>query len=407
MTPPESSLGLLELEESDAVPLDVIDWGSRQSRQQEAQLNGKAAAPNVSEMFEFKGLTAAQLMSLEIHRRFLIDRLLAESEPVLLAAPKKTLKTSLCVAIGVSLATAKKFLGYFDVPFPVRVGLMTGESGLATIQDTLKRVVGALGHESLTLKNLVICEQVPQFANFQHERALEAFIRNRCLSAIIFDPAYMCFDGTDAGNLFVMGAQLRRVSEICKTAGATPIVVHHTRKNLDSYRPPELNDAAWSGFQEWARQWILISRREAYQPGTGLHRLWLSVGGSAGHGGLWAVDVDEGTLDDDGGRKWAVCVRESDDVRQAEQAEKNAAKKAKWLEIRQEDENKVLSALQRHPEGQTKTALRDACGLHTNRFTAALEELLSRELVEPCNVCKGNRKQPYEGYRLKGETTHE
>ena len=93
------------------------------------------------------------------------------------------------------------------------------------------------------------------------------------------------------------------MSKVCADTGCMMILAHHTRKTkVDPFAPPELEDIAWAGFQEFARQWLLVGRREAYEPGTGNHRLWLSVGGSAGHTALWAVDIDEGTRDTFDGR---------------------------------------------------------------------------------------------------------
>ena len=86
------------------------------------------------------------------------------------------------------------------------------------------------------------------------------------------------------------------------------------------FEPAELEDIAWAGFPEWARQWLLLSRRRKYDPEQGgHHELWLNVGGSAGHSGLWGVNIEEGMRQDEGGRRWNV------DVLKASQARAQAA----------------------------------------------------------------------------------
>lgn len=58
------------------------------------------------------------------------------------------------------------------------------------------------------------------------------------------------------------------ISEIARDTGCTPNIAHHTRKGdrANLFGVPDLEDLSGSGFAEWARQWILLNRREPRKP---------------------------------------------------------------------------------------------------------------------------------------------
>jgi hypothetical protein len=207
------------------------------------------------------------------------------------------------------------------------------------------------------------------------------FIEDNGLELCIIDPAYMCFDGADAGNVFIMGGMLRSIAEVFVAHKATMLLLHHSTKpaGLDG-QPIELTDLSFAGFREFAAQWLLLSRRRRYIPGSGHHELWLSVGGRAGHSGLWGLDVDEGEFQVGGERKWEVRVlphgdvhREEESQRESAKAETRAARATARIDA---DKRCIIKALAKIPSGD----------------------------VVPVEVSKPNRKTPYQAYKLAEST---
>jgi hypothetical protein len=345
---------------------------------------------------------------------------LSAGEPLVIGGPMKCLKTTLLVDLGVSLATAGRFLNDegFRVGRPYRVGLFSGESGRPTLQETLRRVLHAKGTpaDPTGLDGLLWGFTLPRLSSDEHLQKLARVVRREGLEVVALDPLYLCLlagSDVDPRNLFAMGAHLRRVTEVCLGAGATPILSHHfrrTRNGQDPYSPPELDDLVYAGVAENARQWLLLSRRERYQPGSGVHRLWLTVGGSAGQSGEWAVDVEEGGLEDPGGRRWAVSVgpasaplAAAESARARRQAERELQQQVKLGE----DAETALARLDERVKALgrplSKSEWRDSLvGWNSNRFNPVLAVLLEHGFVEEVPFEKataGRGKRTFDGYR--------
>lgn len=222
---------------------------------------------------------------------------------------------------------------------------------------------------------------------------------------------YLCLDvGDDASNIFSMGKQLLPLSKLSADTGVTTKIVHHFKKGSSvTESPPELEDIVYAGFIEWARQWLLLSRRSPYAPDRpGHHELWFAAGGSAGHSMAKALDIDEGSRDDIGGRRWEVTVNSIG-------AAIGAAVDAKEEAKRHREENrieaaivkavdKIRAALAEHPEGLTARRIKEEYGIKPMMIQAAIGRLKAAGEIEECDI-EGANKRTYTGFKLATGTS--
>jgi replicative DNA helicase len=322
--------------------------------------------------------------------RWLVRKLLVRDQPAVVGGPKKCLKTSFLCDLAVAMGTGRSFLGQFEVDRSARIGFLSGESGPHAIKTTARNVCARHGID-LASANVWWGFSLPQLSRHEQLAMLIDQIRQNNLEVVILDPLYLCLLAgnleINASSMYDMGPLLAMVSQACLDAGATPILCHHNIKRPpDPFAIPELEDLAFAGIAEFARQWVLIGRRERFEPGSGLHKLWMNVGGSVGFSSCWSIDVDEGILDDGfDGKKWDVKVSPATEAiaGQKDQAVKKSQERQE-ANRKSEDAKLLLAIDQISRDGDYTSAarVRAITGFSGDKFRQAVERLLVQGLVE-------------------------
>jgi len=355
----------------------------------------------------FRLFTAAQLDSAQYETRYLIPGLLAAGQPGGIFGAFKTLKTSIAADLLISLASGTPFLGRFPVSKPGRVLFLSGESGLPALQSIVRRICRERGLSLESLDNFLLSTDLPRLDRPGDVAALKKLVEKEKPVCVVLDPAYLAMGGDKSRNLFAVGSLLYPLAELCETTGCTVLVVHHCKRSSKPGDPATLDDIAWAGFAEFAGQWLLLSRRRPFDPGTGHHELWLTAGSRAGHHGLWEVDVEEGfepgpTAAAGGGasgsrrRIWQTAVRtvESALVRADErfvEASEDRRLRRRGLTVDRQCQ-RTSEFLAAHPDGCCARTIREALGFSGGRMSRILDRLLEKKEIEKIEWYEDRRK---------------
>lgn len=357
-----------------------------------------------SSLPDFGFISSSDFAKLKFLETFIIESFLKPHQPCIVAGPSKTLKTTFLTELVVSVCSGTDLLGKFKTA-QHRVAFMSAESGQETLQETARRVCASKGIELDQLgQHLFWSFKPPQIREASHILSLRKFIERNRIDVLAIDPAYLSMGlGDDAKNQFVVGEVLSNLTALANDTGVTPILAAHTNKNIETGVELELSHIAYAGFGQWARQWILINRREAYDRSIpGRHRLFISYGGSAGHAGSIALDIEEGDLRD--GRRWEYTVQSTSEAREAERDEREA-KKAERERQRAEAKHetnraKILGAMRRLKVPSTETDIRNAAGLSGAAFKPIFLELQTEQTIEMTGPIKKTNGKEYDAFQI-------
>jgi hypothetical protein len=338
----------------------------------------------------FPFIDHAEFMAGDYRPRWLVPRILVRNQPGVIAGPSKGMKTSTLVDLAVSMATATPFLGTFPVRERVRVALCSGESGQNTLQETAARVQRSRGLTSQAAAGWLKWEfSLPCFTDAVSMSAFAGDVARVEADVLVIDPTYLVMGDVDAKNLFEMGKALTAVQQFLLKArpDLTVLLVHHANRALPVGEPMELQHLAYSGIEQFARQFIFLNRREPYA-NDGEHDIWMRAGGSAGHGGLWAVHISEGIVDEDfSGRRWDVSVKTTGEAKEAVQKDREAERRELKVAERQQNERAVLQAIDAEQAagkpGATANRIADLTTYSRARVGEVLARLERAGAVEP------------------------
>ncbi|MCC9607630.1 AAA family ATPase [Blastopirellula sp. JC732] len=361
----------------------------------------------------FRTLTTEELFAEQKPREWLIANFLTRNEPAVLVGPSKTLKSSLAVDLCAALASGGKFLNHFAAEKPVRVGFASSSQQQQTLSDLTQRW-GEARQAAPNRNNLMWLLTTDDPADPETLGKLRDWITTHELEVVVIDAIRLSSTGKRK-----QAEALRTLAQCCLDNGATPILCVQTRKEM---KPGKLDAAILAGSLDFAQQWLLVNRRQNYAPGSGEHRLWLTLGGYAGQGGEWGVDVDEGRLTDVGqavpaemdrlarraagtacpttttGRRWKTIVHDADALQDEAERWKDAAMDERMR-------SRIRLAMTDLGEAHaTKLRVRENCGMNGTKFARAWDRMVAAGEIEKIV----NEKQfYYPRYRLITPSTDE
>jgi hypothetical protein len=369
--------------------------------EEQARLQALAEGSTSTDAFDFGWKNFDEFMAADHRLTWAIEEMMVLKQPMFVGGPSKSLKTLIGLDAVISLASGTSFLGKYVVPERQRCLVLSGEISEATLKDAMASMCRGRGLCTDTLKDwIIIGSNMPKITNDAHMTSLRQSIERFKADVLMLDPTYLCLmNGTvevTASNYMMMGELLYRFSRVCLDAGCTPMLFTHFKMTTPFAKEPGLEDIAYAGFQQFARQWMLVSRRSTFDPTPAtqwnemVNELWFVSGGSSVPGKRLALDVYEGIRDREfQGYSWRVDVSNVTDAKQhkAGQAmeDKFEADTKKQEAKNRHDENAVLKVIDDYATNHqplTRRKVSEVIGARWDSVAGAVERLLHRNILE-------------------------
>jgi len=213
--------------------------------------------------------------------RWMIEGLWTDKAHGIIGGEPKTLKTTLALAMGMSVASGKPFLGEFDAPSPGPVLFVQEENDPTDMQDTMLKIAasyGLIGGEDATILpspqgsvgSTVVSLRFPDDLPFYlwnnegfdlsqkpYRDALEEQIQIIRPKMVILDPLRELFGGADLDRDNEVRGFLKGLRGLKQKYDTAIVLVHHLKKQKEERAGKRLLGA--TAFHGWVSSGLYFS----------------------------------------------------------------------------------------------------------------------------------------------------
>lgn len=362
---------------------DVSDWFARYERsagelrellESSPQWGGEAEEQTVStDRKRFAVVSARELAEPVPPMRWLVKGIWPEKSYGVLAGEKKTLKTYNLLHMAAAVASGTRMFGQFDVPTAQPVLYLLGEGGSGPTRARLQRITKAMNVELADVPLFMMYEAASTDSQ-QWRDAVAAALDLLQPGVVMLDPLYAFHPpGIEAQNLYSRGQMLAELQVLLAKDSAL-VVADHFRKT-NSGGGLDLDSIAQSGMAQWADSWVLQKHRASPEVADGNFFLRVEFGSRQWGGRAWDIDWRVGSFDEDLGQHDGDV---SWDIRPAGSDGRPAAVPDAGGDL--------LTVLRDHPEGLTRTDLRNSMKGRKEARDEAIEAAIERGWLQPTRV---------------------